>query len=709
MSGRTRRVTGVVGLLIVVLGIGSARPVSSHPSDVEARSAPTPVVETWQAIEGLTVEGTTTYRLDEAAGVVHVRSELTLTNTSPPVTTATGTRYYYFDRFVLGAVGPTANVAASRDGTGLSIQVEEPDAYVDLIAVDLSPNLTYGSPQSLVVAYDLPTQPNGSDAVTRVNDAFATWYVSAVGDDGRGEVVIDIPDRFDLEAVTEERGVSEDVDDRTIIRFDDLTLETGFFGVSARDDDALVIRSTTVDDDDYEIQAWPGDEAWADFAVETVEAGIPALGDFVGLDVEGEREITVAESGTPYLYGYGGWYSPSDDRVEIGDQQDLHTMLHELAHLWYHSELFSSRWVTEGLADLAASHTSVDLEGEPLAVEPLDAAASGAQPLGQWDEADPGDVSDDEDAYGYRTSYAVLSAIHDQIGTDALRSIVARADDKLLPLSSDDDVLLRRVDDWRYFYDLLATEPDVDMSTLDPLFDAHVWTDEDRTSVAARRTSMTAYEALADDHGWTPPAAVRKGLADWSFEEATTAIVIAHEAVAEIEEIETTLSNTDAELTWLRESYEQAANIRDLEELIEVLPAHVDAARDLAAVDRRLGDLGPVQRLGLLFRDVGNRQDAAERAFARGDLSGMEDIVAEIDDVIDQSVPSAVALVTVPLFAAFVLVFGVRKLRPRRRPDAFVSASDLPYGMYGQSGQPTDHRPVDAYELEISPQEEFEP
>lgn len=654
MSGRSGRVVVALVLATVVAGLGVAWPASVQAG---------PDVIAIQAVEGLAVEGTTTYRLDEEAGVVRVRATVTLTNTRPPENLGYATRSYYFDEFAVGTLGPVAAPRVSRDGDGTSVavRVEEPDSYVDVLVVDLSPDLTYGNPQHLVIEYDLPSQPNGSEAVTRVNGAFASWYVTAIGDDGAADVVLDIPDRFEMEAVTDASAQTTTADGRSVIRFDDLNAETGFFGVSVRDDDALVIRSTIVGESDFEIQAWPGDEAWASFAVDTVEDGIPALVEWIGLDAEDDREIIVAESGTPYLYGYGGWYSPADGRVEIGDKLDLHTMLHELAHIWYHGELFSSRWVTEGLADLAASRATEIMDEEPIALPPLDATRPGAQPLSQWDDVQPGQVSDADDLYGYQTSHALLTAITDLIGPDALRDLVARAEARDLPLAHPDDTVRRRIRDWRYFYDLLVTTPDLDIDALDALFDAYVWTDKDRTVIGARREAMESYERLAvAADGWTPPVLVRKSLADWQFEEVPAGIAASEPVAAARAEFDRILDGTGAEPTAVRDRYRRASTISDLTSLTAQLPAFTEAATALAHLDSRLDDLSPVHRLGALGRDLHTRQADAAAAFEAGDLENTHRIVRGVDDAVNQAPIAAVALVLLAVTWPTMIAVGVR-------------------------------------------------
>lgn len=654
MSGRIRHVVAVVGVVLSLI----STPVGATPAHVAAPA---------QSADGLDVAGTTTYRLDEAAGAVHVTVQVSITHTKAPEFLPYGTRSYYFDRYAVPALGPVVNARATRDGAPLTTSIETAGATVDAVVVNLSPALTYGNTQELVVEFELPTQPNGSDAATRVNAAFATWYVAAVGDSGAATVVIDVPERFELEAV-----VSADVDEesaggRSIYRFADLDEADAFFGVSARDDAALVKRTTSVGDDSFEVQAWPGDEAWADFVLAAIDDGIPALTDWVGLDIDGEREIVVAESATPYLYGYAGWYSPADGRVEIGDDQDLHTILHELAHIWYHGELFTSRWVTEGLAELAANRAATAMGEEPLAIEPLDATRDGALPLSQWDDAAPSAESTADDPYGYQTAYALLAAIVDTVGDDELRSVVARADADELPLAHDDGATARVTDD-RYFYDLLLTTPGVEPTPIEELFDVYVWTDADRAAVAERRAAMDAYDLLvAAGDGWAAPLVVRSQIAAWRFDGLGPHVAAATDVLDARERLEAELAAIGLEATSVRAAYEQAGSTRALERLLESLPDVTAAARRLTAAHDRVDSVSTVERLGLVGRDLDGRIADADVAFAAGDLEEMHRLVDGVDAAFDQAPETTAAILLVGAGWVASVTLGLRRRGRRGR------------------------------------------
>ena len=66
-------------------------------------------------------------------------------------------------------------------------------------------------------------------------------------------------------------------------------------------------------------------------------------------------DIEVAEVHTPLLEGYAGVFYTSEDRIEISEDLDELTIIHEASHAWFNSDLFVGRWINEGFADEYAS------------------------------------------------------------------------------------------------------------------------------------------------------------------------------------------------------------------------------------------------------------------------------------------------------------------------------------------------------------------
>ncbi|MDE0801938.1 MAG: hypothetical protein OSA99_01320 [Acidimicrobiales bacterium] len=627
-------------------------------------------------VDSLEIDAVTTYRLDPDVGAVQVTVVATLTNTAPSRRRGNIIETPFYDSFGAAAIGPVANASAEREGTALSTTIETGDsAVVEFVVVDLSPNLVFGTPQTITVRYDIPAQPSRSDFATRINDAFASWYAVGTGSNGAIDLVVDVPERFEVEFTDIVVPAADVADGRAVYRFDDLDEADAFAGVSARDDAALVKKSTTVDDDDFEIQAWPGDDEWADFAVDAVDRGVLELVERTGLPLAGERSIAIAETATPYLYGYAGWFLPEEDRIEIGDELDLQVMLHELAHLWFNGDLFDSRWINEGLAEVASNDIAGSFDVPTVDVVPIDPNAPGAQPLNVW--VSPGA---DEDAaaiedYGYATSYAVMQALVDDIGDDGLQALLAHADAGLIPYVGDPDPEASfGASDWRYLYDI--ADRVIGSARVVELFDAHVLSDDDRVQVTTRSGLTERYDALADAGGaLSPPLEVRRRMASWSFDRAATAMDEAAALLADIHALSADLDERSIAVpAALETSYESA---KDLDETTALLAEVTEVAPAVAEADAAADDLDPVEWLGLVGTDIGGRRDATLASFDDGDTEAAARRAAAVVSSIDDAPVVAAARLVAVLFLAGAATAAVRQLRQIRRSRHRRSSSAL--------------------------------
>lgn len=646
----------VLGLLAALVGVpAGASP--SVPMTVGAVSLPAQV-------ESLSVDAVTTYRLDPPAGVIEVTVEATVTNTAPPRRRGDFIETPYFDSFGTAAIGPVVDANATALGRPLTTTIEPGESDdVDFVVVDLAPDLVYGSPQTIVIVYDIPAQASRSDYATRINEAFASWYVVGTGTGGAADIVVDVPERFEVDFTEEVVHSSTVADGRAVYRFDDLAETDAFFGVSARDDDALVKRRTVVDDDAFEIQAWPGDEAWADFAVDAVERGVPVLASRTGLELAGARAIAIAETATPYLYGYAGWYLPEEDRIEIGDEFDLQVMLHELSHLWFNGTLFESRWINEGLAEVVSNDIARSFGEEHLEAAPIDPGAPGARPLNEW--VNPGADPDAEaiETFGYGASYTVMQALVDEIGDDGLQTLVTHADADLLPYLGDPEPEdSPGVSDWRYLYDI--AERVVGSEEIADLFDEHVLRDADRAAVTARAVALDRYGALDEaGDGWSPPVEVRRGMSSWDFDAAARAMDDADIVLAGRSTLDTTLAPVGIPVpAALEDSYESASDLDDTTRLLASLGA---VALEIVEADRAVDDVGLLGRIGLLGASATADRDAALAAFDAGAAEEAGQRAAAVLAATD----GAVAAGAVRVAAAVVILVGLALLlrRIRRR------------------------------------------
>lgn len=599
-----------------------------------------------EAIEGLQVDASTTYRVDPAAGTVHVRVEAHLTNTEPSQTSGAYIRTPYFDLFGIPVLGPVQGVHARSSGGGdLAVDIEN-NHGLTMLLVDLSPNLVHGTPQTITVDFQLPGQSPRSKSVNRVNAAFAGWFVSGSGDPGKIDITIDVPKSFDLSL---SKNISATAVPRRGRRLYQMTRVTNpddaRFFASASDDDRLSTRRLEAAGTDVTIKAWPGDAQWQRFAARWVRRGLPVLEDLAGLEVPRDR-LTVLESSRAYHLGYAGTYIPALGVVEVGDVLDESVMLHELAHMWANDDLFTQRWIAEGLAETMANRALAQLGDKPRAPEAIRRDAAGAVRLNAWSAAGPLEPAPPNvDEFGYNASYALVHEVTDEIGIDGLRKVLAAAAERR-PAYELDTVEAGKttVRDWRYFYDLVELVGGSDK--VERLFRDHVLDAYERSLLRSRGKARERFGNLtAAGNGWSPPLQVRHAMGNWSFEGVDRMIGDAEALLKRAQSLmdDFTAAGIDAE-DRLKTEYENAGSLTGL---AAILDDYGRAADDIGAVTRRAAAAGAVARVGLLGADL--RFDDAQRAIGAGDLDEVPPLLhtatATLDDASQRGIAIVVAVV----------------------------------------------------------------
>jgi hypothetical protein len=532
---------------------------------------------------------------------VHVSVRITLTNNQPDVSVAGGVRQFFLDRFGLPVLAEADGLVASRDGTSLTVRrVPVSGAPMATATIDLVPNLLFGQTQTIELTYRLPALPPRGEGFSRVNAAFVTFPAFAVGDPGAADIEVIVPKGLEVELVGDPMVKSEEADVVVYRAVDIADPEAFLTSIVARDDAALVKVPVTFGEHKLTVLGWPGDGEWAAFVAAKVEHGVPALEDLIGLPWPGKDDLEVIETASPYLYGYAGWYLPSESLVEIGDELDAIVILHELSHLWFNQDLFVERWINEAFAEEYAALTLGRL-GEPVtppaAVDPAD---PGRIPLLDWSSPDLQEpISDAQEAYGYNASYAVLDGIAKEIGEDALSRVIVAASERTVSyVGAGKPLLYPSAPGWRQLLDLFE---DVGGSTTAAAtFAELVVTDEVRASMDDRTAARSRYDGLVDaGDGWSAPRGVRQAMAKWQFDIAGSLIEAAEGALAVRADVADALRPVDVPVpAALEDGYEGAMDERDLEAATD---GAVDASEEVAdAVIAKRAASGPLVALGTL-------------------------------------------------------------------------------------------------------------
>jgi hypothetical protein len=646
--------------------VAQAAPLRGHLPSSAAAPATVPQAEDFT--EGLRVEASTTYTVDLAASVVRVEYVATLTNQVPDHVTSTYIEEYYFRSYSAPILDGAANVVARNVGGGaLGVQVEPGTGeYIPTAVIDLAPDLYYGNTQTIQVTYDLPTQPLRSGALAQVNPAFATFPVFTAADPGLGAVTVVVPDGLAVEVVGSEMERSTGGGTTSYSSTGIADPATWFASIIARDDAALVERTVYFEDRGVRLQGWPGDPEWLDFTSDLAERGLPALRAAIGHPWNATGQLDIVETSAPYVYGYAGWYEHSSSLIEVGDALDAHVTLHEMAHAWFNQETFESRWVNEAMADEFAALAMVELGLERPLPEEVVPGAAGALRLNDWANPDlDAPEAEEQEAYGYNTSWWVGHELIEEIGTDGVSSVIQAAADHRSPYPAEtDSSSLARIADWRTLLDLLE---EVGGSTsAEQIFRDLVVNDVDLALLDERAVARGAYEdLLALGDGWAPPAALRTAMADWAFDDATAMVPEVTDLLERRDAVASDLAMIDVVVpTALQEDFEGSPDLAALDDVMDDVDTAADALVE-AVTD--LADANPLAQVGLLFGDVDEDLDAARGALAAGSYTRAADVAdGASDDVEAATLVGALTLVGL-LTVLLVVGFGVRQIRRRHR------------------------------------------
>ncbi|MBF8290440.1 MAG: hypothetical protein HW391_1408 [Chloroflexi bacterium] len=665
-AGRVARRPVVPGRVAFAVALFLAAGFSLAPSSARPVAAATGT---------LVIVADATYSVEPSAGLIHVSVAVALTNDKP-----SSASYSYYWRDIAWAVQPEAVNLMARDETGdLAITSTPQDGYLES-EVRLRRNLNYRQTANVTISWDLPGGTPRSDSAIRVGEAFVAFDVWAWGDAGNGSVTVRLPAGFEVQTsgsqLAEETGPGGAT--LTAAAIDD-PFEFWATVAGTRDRSFATDALTLPGSIRLVVKGWPEDAVWRTTVSTTLRRGLPDLQTLIGLPWPVARQLEVLEVYAPLLEGYSGFFYPDEERIEISEELDELTIIHEGAHAWFNDGLFTERWITEGLADTYAAAVLAGLGSEHQTPQPVRTTDEGHVDLLSWQF--PGRITDEtalREEYGYNASWYVVATLYEEIGSDRFRAIFKAAhDDAIAYEGSGPPETVGETDDWRRFLDLL--EEAGGSARAVALYRTLVVSPPADRELDARDDARAAYDGLlAAGDGWSPPFYVRSQMGTWSFERATDRIAEALAVLsvrAEVQDAATALGIDAPDL--LRAAYEsasdgfaaaQAVGADELEALGAL--AALANARDTIA---REPDL--VLAVGLLETTPDLTYEEAVAAFEAGDLdaavAGALGALAAIDDA--PRIGRERLLATTGGAAVVVLVVGFFVLRHRRRrgvPDA---------------------------------------
>jgi hypothetical protein len=622
------------------------------------------------ASDGLEVTTATTYTVVPVRHVVQVTLVLTARNNKPNVTAGGIVTKYFYEGARLAIQSEARNVRATEGGFRLTATTRAADGY-QILEVRFRASLFFQQSTTVQLAFDLPGGAPRSLSDIRVGTAFATFVAWAFGDSGSVRVVV--PAGFDA-AVTGSDVAKTTSNGASVFRASAIA-DVGNWYLVVNADRKSALTNDRVDltgGEHIVVRAWPEDTTWRKRVRDLLTRGLPKLVEEIGLPWPLAGDLPVVEVHTPLLEGYAGQYVPAEQRIEISEDLDDHTIIHEATHAWFNGALFAGRWIGEGLADTFAARTLDGLgigDRTPGAVSPTDPAAVR---LVDW--VHPGRITDApteaREQFGYDASWTVVSAIVTDVGLDGMQRVFGAAQaHQIAYVGALAPETVSGGNDWRRLLDLLDELGHSARS--DELFRTWIVNDAQAATLDQRATARTAYADLVDvGGGWKPPFYVRGPMSDWDFATATTRIAEARTFLDRKLEIEAGAGllqlpvSPDLKIAYetADDSFRLANQLADQEDAS--LRALVTATQ---AVD---APRAPFVALGLIGTTPELALAAARIAFTNGSPFAADQasaLTALIDGAVEVGRGRLMAAIVVVVAVVVLLVIAVLLVRRRGR------------------------------------------
>ncbi len=655
--------------------------------------------------DGLTLSGSATYTIVPARQVVRVVIDLTARNDKPNVTSGGTITRYFYDGARLAIQAEAKNVRATSGGQRVRTSLKPDDGFA-VLDVRFRASIFFRQSTTTRITYDLPGGAPRSASGIRVGTAFATFVAWAFGDSGSVRIVV--PAGFEAKTNGSDMIRATNAG-ATVLTATAIADPADWYAVVNADRESALTRERIdlAGGEHVVIRGWPEDADWRSQVRDLLTTGLPELVKKTGLDWPVADDLTVFEVHTPLLEGYAGVFILNEDRIEISEDLDDLTILHEASHAWFNGGLFQGRWINEGFADTFAARAleGLDIGGwEPQSVDPTQAAAVR---LMTWEH--PGRIVDDEtdarEQFGYDASWTVIRSLLAEIGDESMRDVLAAAEHHWIPYVGAGTVeTVTGPADWRRFLDLLQEVGG--STTADEVFRRWVVTDAQIDILDKRAAARTRWAELVRAGGdWLAPFAVRDPLSRWDFVGATSRMEEATAILADRDEIAGIASALGVEPpSALRAAYQAAS--RSFDDARAIATNELSDVRALGAAVAALDTpRDPLVNLGLVGTTPDADLAAARAAFSAGapDAAARASaVVALIDGATATGQGRLIAAVAGLLVVLVILVVTLVALRRRTHARRLVAGP--PYAtLADQSDGPFDGAPDDPTELVSNP------
>lgn len=607
-------------------------------------------------------------------GVVLVETTATLRNTTRD-RVENGTVFYsFFDSLPLVVpVGAENLTVISGDSTLASSNLALDEDF-EIREYALPSQLRSGQTRTVSISFELPTGGLRSDGLFLSNPAYSSFPLWSSSDPGQGSIQLRILEEAKLNDIGNSLRFIERTDGFAIYEPTNFALPRDLFAyVVVTDESELEQRNIEVLGQDIEINYWPGDHVWANFADRTITSGLPALEAQIGFEVPDQQTLEVNESATPYFFGYGGWYDEVETSIDIGNLLDETVMIHELSHAWFNSELFLDRWISEGLAEDFTWRTQGELgsaqEETPGLPQLTDRASL---PLAQWTSAGIGVTNSeefqDQERYAYEASWYVVREIIETIGVDDMQAVIGVAEENRHAYSASNTLPVRFGEDWRRFLDLVSDHATPEeQEQIEALFTEYIVTEQDSLDFEARRQARIDFELLVErEPGWGIPLALRNAMATWDFEAAGSFLERARPIQDRYLQLEAALAGTSLEVSnAAREAYEEGPD--EWDRAIELLDQQFFSVERLALVEQSVSVSPSItQTVGLWGVDSSTLLDEAGDALANDDFRSVNTATAELENSLQNAERRGILRIAgAAILLALILIIPIARRKKR--------------------------------------------
>ena len=592
----------------LLLGIGLA--ISPAGSGVALAAGP------------LRVQADASYTLDPAAGRVHVAIQYEVTDLKPNSARFT----YYYSGYTFAIQPEARSVRATDRGGALSVKTKAHEFYLET-TVTFRTNIFYRQTAKFTVRYDLVGGAPRSASSIRIGRAFSTFGVWAWGDPGRGSVVVRTPQGFGDQVAGDTMSISSSGGASTLSATP-AEPETFYAIVSAENPLAYKTDRLSLEGGvEIVVMAWPEDHAWDDTTAKTLRTAMPTLRELIGLDWPVAHDLTVRERYTPALEGYAGIFFTDSQRIDVSEDLDPVTIVHEASHAWFNEGLFIERWIYEGLAQEYAWRVQQAVGGEdggaPTKPSPDD---PGFVLLSEWafPEVIRDQTTDDRERYGYQASFSVIHRLVSSVGVERMRAAFAAADAHVTAYpGAGTPERVSSTNGWKRFLDLVESFERSDSTETERSLRDLVLTPSSARELDDRSAARAAYRGLLDaGAGWLPGWYVRRPMGEWRFDVAESHVAEATAVLGLRTQLDTAaaalgLEPDDA----LKSAYEGATD--GLDAATSLGHAELDALAAIADAKAKVeAEPDLLSKIGLLGETPGVAYAAARDAFERGDVDG---------------------------------------------------------------------------------------